>query len=828
MEAKGIMLETTKSARLESERLYRRSVPESFSFDSTADLEDLAQFIGQPRVVESLQFGMGIQREGYNVFALGSPGTGKQTLVKRFLEDRASQEAVPSDICYVNNFEESYKPRILRLQAGRGKELAEDMDKFIEEVRNALRAAFENEEYQNRQRTISQEFQEKQQNAFEELQNKAQEKNLKVIRSPAGLVFAPVKEGEVMEAEGFKKLPEDEQERVKKEGEELQKESQKIFQKVPVWEREMREKLKDLNHEVTSFTVGPMIDELRKKYEDLPEVVSYLDSLEKDIIDNAQSLLKTGEEQGQQQILQKLLSGGGGPQTDGGPGGESSELRRYKVNVLVDHGGAQGGPIIHEDNPTFQNLVGRVEHLAQMGMLMTDFNMIRPGALHRANGGYLVLDAIKVLLQPFAWEGLKRMLKSRQIKIESLGQMYSFISTVSLEPEPVPLDLKVILIGPPLVYYLLLYRDPEFSQLFKVAADFDLEMDRSAENQELFARLIGTVARQENLHHFDRGGVARVIEHCARMIGDGQKLSIHMQRVTDLLREADYWAGQNGNNQVSATDVQKAIDAWIYRSDRIRERMGEQIQRGIVLIDTEGRQVGQVNGLSVIQLGEFSFARPSRITARVRMGKGEVVDIEREVEMGGPIHSKGVLILAGFLGERYATDQPLSLSASVVFEQSYGGVEGDSASSAELFALLSAISRVPVNQSLAVTGSVNQHGQIQPIGGVNEKIEGFFDTCKLKGLTGEQGVLIPAANMEHLMLRQDVIDAVSEGRFHIYAVETIDQGMEILSGVPAGEPDARGRYPEDSFNGKVYARLGEFAQRQKKFALGAGEERRDT
>jgi len=809
------------------ESLYRRSDPGAFSFDSTADLEDLTQFMGQPRALDALQFGVNIEREGYNVFALGNPGTGKHTIVKQFLDGRASKEPVPSDICYVNNFEQSHKPRVLQLQAGRGKTLSEDMDKFIEAVRNALRAAFENEEYQNRQRTIAQELQEQQEKIFEQLQKKAQEKNLTIMRTPAGLAFAPVREGEVIEPEEFKKLPEDEQERIKQYGEELQKESQKIFQKIPIWQREMREKMKALNREVTSFTVGPMIEELRKKYEDIPDVVSYLDSLEKDIIDNAQSLLRTDEGQAQQQ-MQKVLSGGGGPQMDGAPREESPELRRYKVNVLVDHVESKGAPVIHEDNPTYQNLVGHVEHLAQMGMLLTDFNMIRPGALHRANGGYLILDAIKVLLQPFAWEGLKRMLKSRQIKIESLLQMYSFISTVSLEPEPLPLDVKVILLGPPLLYYLLRHHDPDFSQLFKVAADFDVEMDRSAENQETYARMIGTIVRKENLRHFDRGAVARVMEHSARIAGDGQKLSIHMQQVTDLLREADYWAGRNGNGKVSAADVQHAIDAWIYRSDRLRERMQEQIQRGMILIDTEGGKVGQVNGLSVVQLGEFAFGRPSRITARVRMGKGEVVDIEREVEMGGPIHSKGVLILGGFLGERYATDQPLSLSASLVFEQSYGGIEGDSASSAELYALLSAIARLPLNQSMAVTGSVNQHGRIQPIGGVNEKIEGFFDTCKLRGLTGEQGVLIPAANVEHLMLRQDVIEAVKEGRFHIYAVETIDEGIEILTGIEAGEPDAQGNYPAESINGKVYARLGELAETQRRFSKGEGAERRAT
>ncbi|MBI4774436.1 MAG: AAA family ATPase [Deltaproteobacteria bacterium] len=812
-------------AELKPESLYRRCNPEVFPFETTKDLEDLTEFIGQPRALEALRFGVGIESEGFNVFALGNPGTGKHTFVRQFLESRAETEQVPPDICYVNNFEEPHRPKILRLKAGGGKELFQDMEKLVEELRNALRAAFENEEYQNRQRTVAQEIQEQQQHAFEDLQKKADEKSLSVLRTPAGLAFAPVRDGEVVPPDEFKKLPEEEQERIKHDAEELQQESQKIFQKIPVWEREMREKLKDLNREVTSFTVVPLINELRKKYEDAPDVATYLNVVEKDTIDNAQALLQS---QGAQEPGQRLLPSGVGPQAAGGPASESPQLRQYRVNVLVDHSESKGAPVVYEDNPNLQNLVGRVEHLASMGMLLTDFNMIRSGALHRANGGYLVMDALKLLLQPFAWDALKRLLKSREIKIESLSQMYGFISTVSLEPEPVPLDVKVTLLGSPMIYYLLRYHDPEFGQLFKVAADFDMEVDRTEQNVGLYGRLIGTVARKEGLRHFDRDAVARIVERGARIAGDGEKLSVHMQAITDLLRESNYWAGQNGNGIVGASDVQRAIDAWIYRSDRIRERMQEQIQRGIILIDTEGRKVGQVNGLSVIQLGEFAFGRPSRITARVRMGKGEVVDIEREVEMGGPIHSKGVLILAGFLGERYATDQPLSLSASLVFEQSYSGVEGDSASSAELYSLLSAIAKAPIDQSLAVTGSVNQHGQIQPIGGVNEKIEGFFDTCKQKGLNGDQGVLIPASNVRHLMLRQDVIDAAKEGRFHIYAVESIDQGIEILTGVPAGEPDAEGNYPPDSINGKVCARLKEFAEKQKKFSQSPEGERRAT
>lgn len=489
--------------------------------------------------------------------------------------------------------------------------------------------------------------------------------------------------------------------------------------------------------------------------------------------------------------------------------------------MLVTHSDHHGAPVIHEDNPTYQNLVGQVEYSSQFGALVTDFNLIRAGALHRANGGFLMLDALKVLAQPYAWEGLKRALRSSEIRIESLGQMLSLISTVSLEPQPIRLKIKVVLIGERLLYYLLTSFGPEFNQLFKVAVDFEEAVDRNVQNDLLYARLIGTMVRQENLVPFDRSAVARIIEHSARLAGDGEKLSTHRRSLADLLREADYWARAEGQSLATAADVQKAIDAQIHRADRVRERLQEEIQRGTLLIDTEGDKVGQINGLSVVQLGQFAFGHPTRITARVRLGKGEVVDIEREVKLGGPIHSKGVLILSGFLGGRYVADRSLSLSASLVFEQSYGGVEGDSASAGELCALLSALAEVPVKQSVAITGSVNQHGQVQAIGGVNEKIEGFFDLCNARGLTGHQGVVIPASNVKHLMLKNDVVEAVAAGKFRIYAAESIDQCLEILTGLPGGERDASGQFPEGSINQRVELRLVQLAE--KRLALTAAK-----
>ena len=789
--------------------LYQRTDPAQFGFGTTADLEDLTEVLGQPRAVAAMRFGIGMAREGYNIFALGPTGTGKRRVIHRYFERRAADEPVPDDRCYVNNFDERHKPKAIRLPAGKGLAFRDDVDALIEGLSTALSAAFESEEYQARRQTINEEFQERQSSAFQEVQEKAEEKGVALLRTPAGLVFAPVKEGEVLSSEEVQALSEKERQRLEAEVEMLQGELQKIVQQVPSWQRETQEKLKELNREMANFAVGGLIDELREKYSDYADVVDHLDAVQKDIVENAHDFLQAGEEQAN---LPAMLRGAVQDSEAVSP-----LARRYRANLLVDHSQSEGAPVVYEDNPTYQNLVGRVEHRAQMGALLTDFNLIKPGALHKANGGYLILDARKVLLQPYAWEALKRTLQSGEIRIESLGQMLSLVSTISLEPDPIPVDVKVALYGEPLLYYLLYQLDPDFAELFKVEADFSERMDRDDSNQQLYARMIATLVRQEELRPFDRDAVARVIERSARLVGDAHKLSTQTRDVTDLLREADYWAGEAGNDTVQAENVRQAIEAQIYRADRIRERMQEAIQRDIVLIDTEGETVGQVNGLSVIMLGNFAFGRPSRITARVRLGKGDVMDIEREVELGGPLHSKGVLILAGFLGARYAGEQPLSLSASLVFEQSYGGVDGDSASSAELYALLSAISEVPIRQSLAVTGSVNQHGIVQAIGGVNEKVEGFFDVCQARGLTREQGVLIPAANVQHLMLRQDVVEAVEAGRFHLYPVETVDQGIEILTGLPAGELDEVGAYPEGSVNHLVKARLAELAEKRQEF-----------
>jgi lon-related putative ATP-dependent protease len=795
---------TTELKALPAEALYRRCDLAQFKFTTTAELADLAEFVGQDRALQAVQFGIGIRRQGFNLFLLGPAGTGKFATVRTFLEKRAATEPTPDEWCYVNNFEDPEMPHALRLPPGRGARLCEDMHGLVENLRSTIPSAFESESYTARKHVIEQEVKEQQEKVFEEIQRQANEKGIAVIRTPTGIALAPKRKGEVVSPEEFQQLPESEHRQIESAISDLQEKLQVALRQMPKLAQEGREKLQELNHEVAIFAIGHLIDELRKKYADLQEVVSFLNDVQEDITENVDEFLAPEENPLAALMGVSLPYGAKG----------SASFRRYQVNVLVDHSGNDGAPVVYEDHPTYQNVVGQVGYMAHLGAVSTDFNLIRPGALHQANGGYLILDAYKLLLQPYAWEALKRTLRSSQIRIESLGQMLSLVSTVSLEPQPIPLNVKVVLVGERLLYYLLCSFDSEFDELFKVAADFEEHMDRSSETEILYARLIGSIARQEELLPLDRGAVGRVIEQSSRTAGDSQKVLTHRRTLADLLREADYRARDANRPAVTVEDVQRAIDAQVHRADRVRDRLLEETLRGTVLIDTQGEKVGQVNGLSVIDLGHFAFGHPSRITARVHLGKGEVIDIEREVELSGPIHSKGVLILSGFLGARYAANYPLSLSASLVFEQLYGPVEGDSASSAELYALLSALSGLPIKQSLAVTGSVNQHGEIQAIGGVNEKIEGFFDLCKARGNMAGQGVIIPASNVRHLMLKHDVVDAARNGKFQIYAAETIDRGIEILTGVPAGERDPSGKFPEGSVNQKVEARLIELADRR--------------
>jgi lon-related putative ATP-dependent protease len=788
---------------LPADRLRQICRAESLSFANTDELPDLPGLVGQERAVDAIRSGVGIRRKGFNVFAFGPPGAGKHTLIQELLQTEAADAPAPPDWCYVNNFADPHRPRRLRLPTGRAAALRDAMKRLVVELRVALPAAFEREDYRARREVIDQQFKHRHEEAFGALQRKGEQKSVGLLRTPMGLALAPVKNGEVIPPEIFQRLPAADREQIKADLDTLQAELEAIVRRIPDWEREHRGAVRQLIRDTTAVVVKHLLQEVRAGFADLPDVAAFLAEVERDILEHADEFMAQGRDGAGSEVAAT----------------DADVFRRYQINVLVDNSGRQGAPVVYEDHPTHQNLIGRIEHLARFGALVTDFNFILAGALHRANGGYLVLDAERLLTATFAWETLKRVLRAGEIRTVSLEQMLSLASTVSLDPEPIPLEVKIVLVGSPRLYYLLAELDPDFPELFKIAADFDDRIDRTPETTGLYARLIAAAIRREKLRPLDRDAVARSIEEAARMSGDAAKLTAQIRALVDLLQEADHLAEQAGKPITGGDHIEAAIDARRRRADRIYRRFQEEIGRDTLRIETDGERVGQVNGLSVISLGGTSFGHPSRITAQVRLGKGEVIDIEREVALGGPIHSKGVLILSGFLGGRFGRTGPLSLTASLVFEQSYGAVEGDSASAAELFALLSALADLPVRQAFAVTGSIDQHGRMQAIGGVNEKIEGFFDVCRARGLSGGQGVLIPSANVQHLMLRRDVVAAAAAGSFNVIPIETVDQGIELLTGLPVGIPDVTGRYPEGTLNQRISVRLAAFAERAAGTAL---------
>jgi len=794
---------TTAIAPVPVDRLAWRCDPAALGFSSTTELAPLEMPIGQERALEALGFALAVRRPGYNVFALGPEGIGRHSIVRRRLEARAAEEPVPDDWVYVGNFAEPRKPRALRLPAGRGAALQKEVVQLLGDLLDALRNAFDNEEYRTRRRLIEEELKERQERAVAEVEAEARRLGIALVRSPMGFAFAPMREGRILPPEQFERLPEPVRERIEATIGELQDLLQRALQRMPEWIKETRERIRRLNDETAAFAVNFLVDSLIRRWADLPPVTEHLEALRRDVIAHVEIFL---------QIPEQLKP------TSTGLDEAHPLFRRYAVNLLVDNGALAAAPVVFEEDPTYERLIGRIEHRAEMGALLTDFLMVRPGALHRANGGHLVIDARKLLARPMAWEALKRALTAGRIHIEPPLQSMGLLTTVTLEPEPVPLDVKVVLVGERLLYYLLAELDPEFEPLFKIAADFDEEIPRRPEAPGLYARLVATVIQREGLRPCRADGVARLLEQAAREAGDSGKLSANLRRMGDLLREADHLAGRAGAAAIEATHVEAAAEARDRRLSRLRERLQEEIREGVIRVATTGAVVGQVNGLSVIRLGGYAFGRPSRISARVRMGSGQLVDIEREVKLGGPIHSKGVLILSGYLAAAYARDVPLSLSATLVFEQSYGGVDGDSASAAELLALLSAIAEVPLRQNLAITGAVGQHGEILAVGGVNEKIEGFFDLCAARGLDGSHGVVMPKSNLRHLMLHGRVRRAVEEGKFAVFAIDRIEEGIALLTGMPAGERAADGLYPEGSFNRLVEDRLRDLAERRRRFA----------
>lgn len=788
---------------LPSEKLRRKCDPHVLRCETTEDIPPLAGIIGQERAVKALKFGLDIKEHGFNIYVAGHPGTGRETAVKDFLEEVAKKKPVPEDWCYVNNFQNSYEPTVLKFEPGKGNLFQKDMAHFISEARRELPKVFESEDYAAKRDETTKKIEEERKNLFTQLSRKVQEEGFALQRTPIGVLLVPVVEGHPLSEQEFIALAPEKREEIQKKREELDTDLKSVLRQVRSLEATIAEEINALNREVTLYAIGHLIADLKEKYKKSREVVAYLEAVQNDILDNIQQFVTEP----------KALPG-----PYAAPWMKELPFRKHEVNLIVDNADEKGSPVIMERNPTYYNLFGRVEKEAQFGVLTTDFTMIRAGSLHAANRGYLVLPVEELLRDMISWESLKRSLRNECITIEEAGERLGYISTKGLKPQPIPLDVKVVLIGNPVLYHTLYTLDKDFKELFKVKVDFDTVMERTEENIQNYAAFICTLCQKEDLTHLDASAVAKIVEYSSRLAGDQDKLSTKFAEVADIIREANFYSVEEKSERVTGDNVKKAVEEKLYRSNMVQEKIQEMIEKGVVLIDTEGSRTGQVNGLSVMGLGDISFGRPSRVTASVGLGREGIVDIEREAQLGGNIHTKGVMILGGYLAEKYAHDKPLSLTARLVFEQSYGGVEGDSASSTELYALLSSLSELPVDQGIAVTGSVNQQGDVQAIGGVNEKIEGFFEVCKAKGLTGTQGVIIPESNVQNLMLKEEVVEAVKRGEFHVYPVKTIDEGIAILTGVKAGKRLDDSTFEKGTVNYKVDNRLKEMAEHLKEFS----------
>lgn len=800
--------------KLTSEQLYRKCDAAKFDFTTTADLEERLSALGQDRAICAVELGINIKSRGYNLFCLGPEGTGKTSLVKRILEKEGKQRPTPDDWAYVYNFDEPHKPIAVNFPAGAAAGFAKDMEEFAYAMEHDLPEAVKNELYEEQLSVIREKYQEKRNDYVKVLQKKAKGKKVSLLHMPMGVVVAPMKNGEIISPDVFDTLSDDEKNEIMADLNAMQEEIAQHQDDAPGWEEKQTEEIKKLQEKLVKDAIKKPINDIKQKYRGNKKVAEYLKAVQNYILENIPSFVPNYDQdskpQTEEEPMAGLLSQLKNQQ-------EEDKYSKFKVNFVVKNVPDSGAPIVLLDHPTQGNLVGKVERIQQFGALITDFTLIKGGALHRANGGFLLIDARKLLLQPYSWDSLKRALASKEIKIEAPSEDTSF-STISLDPQPIPLDVKVVMTGDAELYDLLSERDPDFSDYFKVEADFGMIIDRTDENEVEYAKLIGSLTKKKNLRSLNKQAVARVIEYSSRLADDSEKLTAHVSSIGDLLKEADYWARKSKASQIGKNHVDQAIKSQIYRSDRVNRAMLEQIDKGTILLDVKGERVGQINGLVVYNFTRNSFGKPTRITTQVRLGRGEFINIEREVAMSGPIHSKGVLILQALIANRFAKRSPLSLSASIVFEQSYGGVDGDSASSTEYYCMLSAIANLPIKQSLAVTGSINQFGEIQPIGGVNEKIEGFFEVCKYNGLTGKQGVIVPRTNVVNLMLREDVLEAVENGQFSIYAIDDVDDGIELLTGIPAGKADKRGRFPKGTVNYMVQQSLEEYYRDYVKFA----------
>jgi len=773
---------------------------------STDILKPNEEIIGQERAQKALRFGLEIQEKGFNVYVAGMPGTGRKTAVRNYLYELASTKPKGDDWVYVNNFSNPYEPIAIRVPPGMGIQLKADMAAFIEEARRALPRAFESEDYEAKRQDALRKLATERGEIIDRANESAAKQGFSIQVGPTGLMIIPVIDNKPISPEAFEALPKETKESIMKKRESLDADLRAEFRRIREIDVRGMEIVGRLNSEIALFAIGHLITDLEERYGNNREVFSYIENVQKDILNNLGAFLGVVP-QPQDQVpaqFQQFLA-------------KDLAFRKYEVNIIVDNGANVGAPVIFEETPSYQNLLGRAEKEVQFGVVTTDFTMIRPGSLHKANGGYLVIPVLDLFRYPMAWDGLKSALKTEKVRVEEPGEQAGLISTRGLRPKPIPLNVKVVLIGTPEVNQLLYQADPDFPALFKVKADFDVVMDRNDINAKKYAAFICTLCDRFKLKHLDKSAVAKVVEHGSRLAEDQKKLSTRFSIIADLIREANYYAMRERTKYINVGHIQKAIEEKTYRSNMIQQKVQEFIERGVYLIDTDGSKVGQINGLSVMEMGDIAFGRPSRVTASVSVGRDGIIDIERQAQMGGPTHTKGVLILGGFLANRFAQEKPLSLSAKLVFEQSYGGVDGDSASSTELYAILSALSGLPIKQNIAVTGSVNQRGEVQAIGGVNEKLEGFFEVCKAKGLTGKQGAMIPASNVQNLMLKEEIVEAAKAGNFTIYPVSTIDEGIEVLTGVPAGERKADGTYKKGTVNYLVNKRLQEMAETVREF-----------
>ncbi|MHB0976106.1 MAG: Lon protease family protein [Candidatus Aquicultorales bacterium] len=792
--------------KLAPEKLRRVCDPAEFDFDTTEQIQPLVGPVGQERAVRSIEFALGVKSPGFNLFVTGPTGSGRDAVVQAFVKEYAEREPVPGDFVYVYNFQEQDKPNVISLPVGVGRSFAKDMDDFIDHAQEEIPGAFESEEYEKRKTEIIGGFEKQRDKLLATLQKDAEQRGFVVQITQAGIMTVPIFKRKPMTKEEFDLLPEADRAEIQQRSEELQNEINDLLREVRNMEKEARDRVQTLDKEIVLFAVGHLLEDFKVKYRDHDEVVKHLNSVEKDIADHVDDF-KAGQKQAQIPGLEFLT--------------KKPSFDRYKVNLFVSNDKLSGAPVVMEVNPSYYNLFGKVEYKAEMGGMTTDFSMVKAGALHKANGGYLILHALDVLINPLSWDALKRALRSREVRIENIGEQYRAVPAATLKPEPVPLSVTVVLIGNLWLYTLLYHYDEDFRKLFKVKADFNIDMDRNDEHVNQYAAYVSHVVGDANLKPFARDGLAKIVEYGSWLAGDQEKLSTRFMEIGDLVVESSYWADVDSNGRVGASHVKRAIEEKTYRSNMVEERIREMIEEGTIFVSTEGAAPGQINGLSVSQIGDYMFGRPSRITCRVRVGRKGVVDIQRETKMSGPIHQKGVYTLAGYLEGKYVIDAPLSVDASLSFEQLYEGIEGDSASSTELYALLSVLGDVPISQEIAVTGSVNQTGEVQPIGGVNAKIEGFYQVCKVKGLTGNQGVMIPRSNVKNLMLREEIVDAVKAGQFHIWAVSTIDEGLEVLTGRPAGNMGADGKYEVGSINYLVEKKLRDFAEKLKEYEAAA-------